>query len=581
MDSVTFWTQNIAIDLWSVELPNRQNSMSPAVGDVDGDGYDEIIVGFGTTTGDQARGVYVFSHDGQLEEGWPRDTSHAMRCSPTLGDLDNDGIDDIIISASSGVHAYLSGSPDWFRSGSIPHDLQGYVTPAIVDLENDGQPEVLVIVSAAYHCVYAWRGNGDPVIPENGNGLFFESPWNLSSYNGYTCLTTADLNNDGQNEVIIAGGSSLCVLDQAGNVLLGPGAYIPNQFSGIAIANVDEEDDLEIVSLCANPEPEDYFVLTAFKIDGTQAEAFPIVIEDLKKTEWLGGMPAIGDLDGDGGLEIIITAYTIGSTRMYGWHQDGTPMGQVNPDGLLVSYESPDTEIIRSWMLERGYSIREAIDRIKAGDYDELSSLLSTPEDDPVFILDPDGIFGSPTLVDIDGDDDIDIVVRVGNDFNSDYERIFAWDYNGNVLPGYPLYAADGPAVLNSDPFSPVIADTDKDGKLNIVLTTEGCKLISWELDVDYSAARSPWPKAKHDKWNSVRYGFVIDPCAGDANGDEEVNLADAVYLINYIFIYGPPPYPIESGDANGDGEVNLGDVLYIIAYVFNGGPPPPGGECP
>ncbi len=61
----------------------------------------------------------------------------------------------------------------------------------------------------------------------------------------------------------------------------------------------------------------------------------------------------------------------------------------------------------------------------------------------------------------------------------------------------------------------------------------------------------------------------------GDANGDENVNTADAVYLTNYIFHNGPAPDPIEAGDTNGDGSVNLADAVYIINYVFNEGPAP------
>jgi len=34
-------------------------------------------------------------------------------------------------------------------------------------------------------------------------------------------------------------------------------------------------------------------------------------------------------------------------------------------------------------------------------------------------------------------------------------------------------------------------------------------------------------------------------------------------------------PDPIGAGDANDDGEINISDAIYIINYVFNGGPPP------
>ncbi len=66
----------------------------------------------------------------------------------------------------------------------------------------------------------------------------------------------------------------------------------------------------------------------------------------------------------------------------------------------------------------------------------------------------------------------------------------------------------------------------------------------------------------------------------GDATGDGQVNVGDAVALINYVFKGGSPPEPLEAGDVNCDGAVNVGDTVYLINYVFKGGPPPCV-ECP
>lgn len=70
--------------------------------------------------------------------------------------------------------------------------------------------------------------------------------------------------------------------------------------------------------------------------------------------------------------------------------------------------------------------------------------------------------------------------------------------------------------------------------------------------------------------------GITID--YGDANSDGSVNVADAVFIINYVFKGGPAPDPLENGDANCDGDVNVADGVYIINYVFKGGPEP---GCP
>ena len=61
----------------------------------------------------------------------------------------------------------------------------------------------------------------------------------------------------------------------------------------------------------------------------------------------------------------------------------------------------------------------------------------------------------------------------------------------------------------------------------------------------------------------------------GDPNHDGVITTSDVVYLINYLFIGGPEPIPLESGDVTCDGDINASDVVYLINYLFIGGPPP------
>ncbi|MEE9442813.1 MAG: dockerin type I repeat-containing protein [candidate division Zixibacteria bacterium] len=67
----------------------------------------------------------------------------------------------------------------------------------------------------------------------------------------------------------------------------------------------------------------------------------------------------------------------------------------------------------------------------------------------------------------------------------------------------------------------------------------------------------------------------------GDANGDDYVNVGDAVFIINHVFKGGPAPDPVCSGDANDDDGVNVGDAVYLINHVFKGGDPPREPCCP
>lgn len=61
----------------------------------------------------------------------------------------------------------------------------------------------------------------------------------------------------------------------------------------------------------------------------------------------------------------------------------------------------------------------------------------------------------------------------------------------------------------------------------------------------------------------------------GDADRDNKVNLADIMYMVNYVFKGGAGPKPGDAGDSNCDDNLNLPDITYLVNYVFKGGPPP------
>ncbi len=71
----------------------------------------------------------------------------------------------------------------------------------------------------------------------------------------------------------------------------------------------------------------------------------------------------------------------------------------------------------------------------------------------------------------------------------------------------------------------------------------------------------------------------IPDECeaslCGDANADGEINVSDAVWIINYVFAGGDPPDPLQAGEVNCDGDVNVSDAVWIINFVFEGGNEP------
>jgi hypothetical protein len=76
--------------------------------------------------------------------------------------------------------------------------------------------------------------------------------------------------------------------------------------------------------------------------------------------------------------------------------------------------------------------------------------------------------------------------------------------------------------------------------------------------------------------WITVR-PYVIPPSGieGDVNGDSVVNVEDVVFLINYLFMFGPAPNPPVAGDINGDCFIGISDVIWLINYFYLDGPPP------
>jgi|GEM_PF-121387 len=57
-----------------------------------------------------------------------------------------------------------------------------------------------------------------------------------------------------------------------------------------------------------------------------------------------------------------------------------------------------------------------------------------------------------------------------------------------------------------------------------------------------------------------------------DVTDDQTVNVSDAVYITNYVFIGGGAPDPLESGDCTCDDNCNISDAVAIINFVFIGG---------
>jgi hypothetical protein len=60
-----------------------------------------------------------------------------------------------------------------------------------------------------------------------------------------------------------------------------------------------------------------------------------------------------------------------------------------------------------------------------------------------------------------------------------------------------------------------------------------------------------------------------------DANGSGRVEIADASFIFNFLFLGGPAPRCRAATDCNSDRAVNIADGSYGLNFLFIGGPPP------
>ncbi len=193
---------------------------SPALYDVDGDGRMEIYIGSDQTAGgaiDWIGGEYraLDYVDGKVVEMWKRRTGDVFHSSTAIGDIDGDGDMELVVGGGDFYH-HPDGRKIWALNINDGSDQGGWPiqtggqtnsSPALGDLTGDGIPEVVSGSADGY--VRAIRGNGvthwavRPRFNTGAGGPVLASP------------IIADMNGDGVNDVGITNDWGFFVLNGA------------------------------------------------------------------------------------------------------------------------------------------------------------------------------------------------------------------------------------------------------------------------------------------------------------------------------------------------------------------------------
>ncbi|MCH8807418.1 MAG: VCBS repeat-containing protein, partial [Planctomycetes bacterium] len=160
----------------------------PSVADLDGDGDLEIVqFTRGVTSGGR---LYILDHLGNLLPGFPISVNNNnLAGAPSLHDLDNDGVLEIIVPERAWpigfLHVFEIDGTEWGGNWPVALDHVPTGTAAVADVDND---DALEIVYTSYTTMYLFELDGSvmPGWPRQLNDARFS----------YQSAVLADLDGD-------------------------------------------------------------------------------------------------------------------------------------------------------------------------------------------------------------------------------------------------------------------------------------------------------------------------------------------------------------------------------------------------
>jgi len=367
--------------------------------------------------------VYCVNYNGDAIPGWPQQAENYFRAAPVAGDLDGDGLNEIIAVDHRGV-IYA-----WHRDGTEFRD-----------------------------------GDNNP----STHGVFYRTPV-VSSH--FATPTMCDLDGDYQDEIIIGtAADSIWAINGNGTMVPGFPFALNNDLAGsICAGDIDKDGHLELLAQTKGLVGKAYLI----NHDGTLAAgSWPrnAKIRDIFFTP----SPALADFNNDGYLESVL----------YAW------------DGLEA----------KVWIFD-----------YQGGSYPGWPKTLSTEYTDN----------SSLTVADINSDGVPDIILGDESRF------IYAWDINGNMIPGFPVQAED---AVRSTPF---LTDVDADGDIDMIIHSWDQNIYAFDLSGIYNEASTPWPTLQANSHRNGLYGFVVPTGIGDTDSPE-VPITTERMLQNYPNPFNP-----------------------------------------
>lgn len=272
-----------------------------AIGDVNNDGLNDVVAA--TTANPIAppdpindRKIHVFLQqpNGELvlSAKYPITVSPA---SVEIGDVNNDGKNDVVVSATNAIGILLqndSGTLDSIITYPTGHTSgNNSFKVKIGDFNDDGRNDVVSI---------DWGASSPDVdvFLQNANGTMDPSTVYVVTGGGYD-LDVGDVNNDGRQDIVIMGGSSAfaVLLQNSSGTMDGPVYYdLPEGLrqNGVTVGDINGDGRDDVVVTC-------HMYVVAFYQNESGTLNAPVSYASSGNT-----IPVdIGDVNGDGLNDVI------------------------------------------------------------------------------------------------------------------------------------------------------------------------------------------------------------------------------------------------------------------------------------
>ena len=216
---------------WSAEGDQHEAYFGRSVdtaGDVNGDGYDDVIIGAYYYDNGESNEGQAFVYHGSIEglsstpdwiaEG-NQDYAHFGQSVSAAGDVNGDGYDDVIVGAPSyqndqdndgrafvyhGSANGLSTTPDWIGESNKGIAEFGYSVNAAGDVNGDGYDDVIIGEThyGLFGAVFVYHGSPTG-LSETANWVIEGDKGDNFSFFASSVSTAGDVNGDGYDDVIV------------------------------------------------------------------------------------------------------------------------------------------------------------------------------------------------------------------------------------------------------------------------------------------------------------------------------------------------------------------------------------------